>query len=271
MYPKVCLISLLLLFVFNDARALERYREGDSLYVWALSGLVLRSGPAAEATRLLTIPYGEFVVALRTKYSGDETKHQVRIQQKEFQYYYAGDSVFFPEVNLSGAWARVVYKGQEGFVFDGYLSHWPVLQVQYEDYSDAPGGKLPRAEPLRNYLDRNFGRVDTLLCVHGDAAFPDERQERAVYKRGIVVESRAFEKHGEQVWVFPDMSRDEAFLLMNVYLHLEYALSTKKEMDKERIYTWNGDDFSIGSMNAGCGTTVKIFGRICIFYTECSC
>lgn len=100
------------------ANAIERYQPGDTLYVWASSGLTLRSAPALNAGKMSLLPFGAVVVAQDYKHSarGDS------IQVDAFKPLANRGSAKNPTYLIRGSWLKIRVNGQEGYVFDGFLS-----------------------------------------------------------------------------------------------------------------------------------------------------
>lgn len=53
------------IFFFNTSLASDNYKTGDTLYVWANSGLNLRKGPGTNFKTIDKISFGERVVVLQ--------------------------------------------------------------------------------------------------------------------------------------------------------------------------------------------------------------
>lgn len=86
----------------------SRFKEKETLYVWASKGLNMREKPDAKAMKTGTIPYGSKVIVqsnigLKIPFEVEEIKGFV----------------------VKGYWLLVKYGNTEGFVFDGFLSRLP--------------------------------------------------------------------------------------------------------------------------------------------------
>lgn len=97
------------------------YSEKDTLNVLAINGLNIRLANSGESEKIGFIKFGESVIVENTF---------------KFQYKETID-------NRVGNWIKINYKGKTGFVFDGYLSSFPVprkgekrenLYVRLHDY-----------------------------------------------------------------------------------------------------------------------------------------
>ncbi|MBL7775557.1 MAG: hypothetical protein JNK89_06110 [Saprospiraceae bacterium] len=74
--------------------------------------------------------------------------------------------------------------------------------------------------------------------------------------------------------MFPDLSLEEAYLLLNVYLRLDFSLNAARQIDQERITAWDpwrAHTFTVADMNGNCSTQVTRIGNMCIISTSCSC
>lgn len=91
--------SLLALILFIAAFSVLRAQNGKTFTVLAPSGLNLRAGADANATKIVTVPYGETVTLMAAAATNDMTVD-----------------------GLSGGMAKVDYQGKSGYMFSGYLS-----------------------------------------------------------------------------------------------------------------------------------------------------
>jgi uncharacterized protein YgiM (DUF1202 family) len=74
----------------------------ETRYSNARSGLIIRSKPNRESTKLITIPFGIACKVDMSKSYGEQTIN-----------------------DLEGNWRECTYKGKTGYVFDAYLSESP--------------------------------------------------------------------------------------------------------------------------------------------------
>jgi len=88
--------------------AIENYKVGDTLTVFIKSGLILRQSASPNANNLITIPLGGKVLV-----------------KKQLPREIAHKDSFASMRLIKGFWVNVEYKGQVGYVFDGYLSSFP--------------------------------------------------------------------------------------------------------------------------------------------------
>ncbi len=106
---KRILLLLALFSIWYKINAQEsRFKEGETLNVWAQSGLNMRDKPDAKATKITTIPYGAKVVVQ------PNIGVKIPFEVEEFKGFI-----------VKGYWLLVKYGDTEGFVFDGFLSRLP--------------------------------------------------------------------------------------------------------------------------------------------------
>jgi hypothetical protein len=86
----------------------SRFKESETLNVWAISGLNMRDKSDAKATKIAAIPYGSKVIVQ------PNIGIKVPFEVEEFKGFI-----------VKGYWLLVKYGDTEGFVFDGFLSRLP--------------------------------------------------------------------------------------------------------------------------------------------------
>ena len=107
---------ILVIFLLPIISKAEFYNEGDSLYVNAMSGLVLRSQPNKKGIKIVKIPYDEKALILNT----------------------LGFSNFDKIENREGNWVYVSYENKKGYVFDGYLTKLRPIEMTITNVHLAP-------------------------------------------------------------------------------------------------------------------------------------
>ena len=190
---KISVLFASLLFCIPAIFAIGDYRQGDTLHVWAFHGLSLRVGASVGSAKLVTLPYGAKIVVLDS----------VRVKSFSVNEY--------PGFTLKGHWSKVRFGIQEGFVFDGYLSHFPVFRKEtntterfFEDFAA--------------YATREFGLAKKQkLELETDKVCRDCSNYREIYtfKNGMVYEIHR--GTGDGGWTvlhyqIPDLSFEEAYL-----------------------------------------------------------
>lgn len=89
--------------------SIEPYSAGDALTIFAPSGLVLREEPSPSGKKIEVLPYGTQAEVM----SEDLRTHAYTVTEME-------------GFDIEGYWVKVKAAGKEGYLFDGYLSHFPI-------------------------------------------------------------------------------------------------------------------------------------------------
>jgi len=189
---RIFILLLCCCFLSTTIFAIGNYRQGDTLYSWAYHGLNLRKTASVKGARIVTIPYGERMVILDS----------VKVKAYSIEE--------FPGFSIQGHWSKVKYGNIEGWVFDGYLSKYPAINLADVD------------KPWRNkfpvYGKKAFGLLSKKrFALSSDLAGKDSLNFRDVYQfqNGVVFE---FHKGGgDGGWSavhfkFPDLSFEECYL-----------------------------------------------------------
>jgi hypothetical protein len=117
---KNIILILLIITTSTAFQTASTTSDSSTYHVMATSGLKMRATPSGK--KLLTIPYnGEVEKINDGKSYGDLTITEL----KDFK--------------IKGEWVKVRYDGQEGFVFSGFLTQFPMpdldMKMDYEKYS----------------------------------------------------------------------------------------------------------------------------------------
>ena len=180
---------------------------GKSLKVWLLDGVNLKSGPAENSKTLANIPYGAVVKPVK---SGGEPKAST----VDFN----TDALKEP-YRLNGKWTKVEFKGKQGYVFDGYLSAMPALEIDDHGF----------AETEDAYLKRNYGVLKIAKRVPKKGA----KETSIYYKNGAVTSETSFDGCTDHKLLLKNISLDEAMLFEKVlYKNADAAQNIKVEKQK---------------------------------------
>ncbi len=127
---------LLVLFLLPATGfCITNYSIGDQLNVLASSGLVLRETANPKGQKIGTIVLGETVTVLKENFK--KVPHSV---------------LEFTNYNIRGYWVQVkTAGGLEGYVFDGYLSHYKAPGT----FSIPEGGALDTLSMIEQYMGVN--------------------------------------------------------------------------------------------------------------------
>jgi len=134
---KFLTILLLFLFFYKKINA-NNFSKGDTLNVWAVNGLNLRTGPDLDFPISKKLKYGEKVKV--SDLLNDQYRMSIKLIDRE-----GTDKDF----EIKGNWIKVrsVNKEKvEGYIFDGYLSRLPTLQLQ----------ERKKKRNKERYQNRNF-------------------------------------------------------------------------------------------------------------------
>ena len=200
-------------FCSVEAYGIGNYQTGDTLYIWANNGLILRASPDPKGARITTIPYGESVVVIR---KDPKLSHLV----KEY-----GGFILY------GQWAEVWYQGKfSGYVFDGYLSSYPA-RTNLDDRDGFEG--------FLAYFATVFGSAKRT----GHGYQPNSSQclwEREIYqyKNGSIAVQACGEGGYINTYELPNFSFEEAYLLFFLQPRAYWLKRSKNAWLDIPLYVW---------------------------------
>lgn len=144
---KMILILIGLVLFTADSFSTNPVTEGQNLLsVVAGSGLKMRTAPNLSSQTIKVIPFGDMVFPVLDTMT-NETKED-RIEWME------------------GEWIKVEHLGDQGYVFNGFLTHLPVPQFDFElTYED-----MDLVSPLESYISYRFDK-------DGEPIIYDERDQ----------------------------------------------------------------------------------------------
>ncbi|MEL6134394.1 MAG: SH3 domain-containing protein, partial [Bacteroidota bacterium] len=181
---KSLLFFCLSVLVINLSLAQSPYKKGDTLYVWANSGLNVRSTPNIEGKKKGGIPLGEQVTVQEVT---DQRFNVYLIDATE-----EGDSSFA----LKGSWIRVASDQIEGYVLDSYLLPFPTPKAKstLEEYLVGLSGKALVFKKGRNEhceIDDETCYTRTSPIIQGlqlTYAFDGDYQKESLFMQGINIQ-----------------------------------------------------------------------------------
>ena len=209
-------IFSLLLACFSGvtpASAISWYNEGATLYVWAKSGLVMRAAPDFKAEKITSLPFGSAVVTVSGK-AVDERSGQVEVAVIEPCTW---ENRQYPGYKIPGHWAQVNVQGKTGYVFDGYLSHYPPAPK-----TTGAAAKAVPGEDIDGYLTRVFGTA--CRVEDNDDDDPEVIESLTVFfKNGAscTTANVGADIEGETRYILPGLSLEEGYLIANYYHGLD--------------------------------------------------
>lgn len=187
MNSKITALFLSLLFASSTIWAIGSYKAGDKLTVLAKSGLSLRSNPNSQGKKKSTLPFGTVVTVEAEGFK--VTPHHV----EEFKGFV-----------IKGHWVKVKSNGEEGWVFDGYLSHLKVSPDSQEangvsDDKDMFDALYAQSSP-RKGDKKETSKDNTISYEQG-------------YEDGTRLSVRRFEGGSQRIIVLKkSITQEEAFL-----------------------------------------------------------
>jgi len=111
---KLIMLSLIAILIGSAVSASTPetfFSNNETVYVTAPSGLTLREAPNVNARIIEIIPFGESISVV--------IEESVEMESQRIDW-------------IDGQWIKVSFEGEEGFVFDGFLSHLPVPVLDFE-------------------------------------------------------------------------------------------------------------------------------------------
>lgn len=199
---KTFLILCCALFIFPLAHAGE---ADKSSYVWALQGVNLRDSPSASGHVITKLNYGTAVTVL----AQDDNAAPYEME-------------FFPKIGsstaetgakpiLSGAWIKVKANDQQGYVFNKLLLTYPPAK---------------KNEGPESYFARIFGLTATKGAKKNAKEGTEETNYTSTGARKIQMKVILYVQSSGSVGniFIPDMSFDDAFVLVNALLPPELGL-----------------------------------------------
>lgn len=196
-------VAIVWFSIATQAKAIRYYHEGDTLYVWAQSGLILRDEPGFDSKKIEALSFGTMVVTKRRKEMDTLIVSVAAIPPCTYE----GQN--YPGYKISGQWVEITANGKKGYVFDGYLSKYPPANAKEMSDSD-----------LDSYLARVFGLASQVK---------DRGRDQYVtkfacnfYKNGASGQSRAIGSSvAEATYILPELSLEEGYLIASRFYHLE--------------------------------------------------
>lgn len=242
MMKAICLFFSLL-FVTASSFAINDYSSGDELYIWATSGLNMRSAPDAKAEKVGKIPFGSQVKVVDTEPKAHPFKYTMVRAQHE------GKEVKW---TVNGYWVKVDFDGQQGYVFDAYLGKFAVVTDGPDHHPDL------NLELLKAYGKDNWGGLDqekkeTTLNYDSYSVDPDKgRSDKftLTFKNGSYYETASESFSGHTALFIKDISLEEAYLIFNALTGYEFQqkknditpISTLKLMEhKKGVLQFEGE------------------------------
>ncbi len=184
-------------------------------YVWAPSGLTLRSAGHSGAEKIGVIPYGG-EVELTGNY-GDRIDLPVI---KAFSVEIYDDEHQSQPWSMSDNYVEVNYQGESGWLFAGYLFYLPPLGTSEPGLS------------IDDWLEKVAGPPKKLFAPDGPQV---NFREQAVYRYeyGIVRVDEYGEGWGGSTWSIPLGTLNDGYLLGEAFFGLSASLDKTRSPEEE--------------------------------------
>ncbi len=232
---------MLLCLDFQSVKANSTYDWGDTLHVWATSGLNMREGPGTDFPKMKKLEYGDKVQVIDDYLRS--TPLNITVVKK------SKDSDAFV---MKGHWVRVIIGSQEGYVFDGYLSRLPVIKIKQKSKNE-PLKKYVVSENILFYVGRNFSKIKETEV--GDLENGEEDFTHTIYyEKDIEYFTGGNKACGWEGLIIKNMSLNEAFLFLSVVHQLEFQIQKypsfefyfkKNKKGEIQISLLNGDSENV--------------------------
>jgi hypothetical protein len=171
------------------------YEQGDTLYVWAVNGMMLRAEPDLNSKIVMKLAYGQQLIAgeITDRDVPYEVMPAATIQKQNI-----------PAITVRGKFIRINLSGTTGYVYGGLLS--PLKPAN-------PG------EGFENYFDHAFGLLKVTVDEISDNK--EIKFKRIVYQNGAILQEALGGGGWGYAYFIPDISLQEAYLLYNSVMDFE--------------------------------------------------
>ena len=243
-------IKILIVITFSilslTTNANFNYQYGDTLEVWATSGLNMREGPGTDFPKITKLEYGTQVEVIDNYIQSTPLDLNVFKRNKKTDAF-----------TMHGFWVRVKIGRQEGYVFDGYLSRLPVINIENG-----------WCEDLLKYTKREFNILDEQQEDNGYGYTLN-----CSFEKNIILFKREG-KFGANTFTIPNISKNEAFVFFNIVLNWKYWSSDKElEMliSKYNITTNSNNELKVNIGAENCYFSLEYKNGIAVISKSCSC
>jgi hypothetical protein len=247
---KIIFIVFVLLKTIGLMAQTSRFKDGETLNVWATSGLNMRDKPDATAKKLVSIPYGAKVVVQ------PNIGVKIPFEVEEFKGFI-----------VKGYWLLVKYGDKEGFVFDGFLSRLPAPNKDevcgFEDgYLTNKIGKIGQKYEVTIWDMAIDNRRS--VSVGEKYELKDVNHYKQKFNFNILLDYDGGECSSISV-EFPNLTLYEGYFLVKTYLF--EAKTDVFKFDKQH----KSVEMSAKDEGAGCYYSVKQVGFKIILSGGCCC
>lgn len=236
---------LLLLSQIAQAQQ-SRFKEGETIYVWALNSLNMRKLPDSKSEKITSLPYGTKVTVQAN--IGVIVAHEV----EEFK-----------DFKVKGVWLLVKYGDKEGFVFDGYMSRLVAPKANND---------LQSYEQMDEYLDKYFKKAGKVTRDEDNSktSLIEEFSEDLCgmctqkYENGIVKKGHFGDGIPQIEYYIPNISLYEGYIFLKVF----YQLNKMNHSKRKNRHFFNEKHEDSGG---GCSWYLEQIGNKIVFSGYCYC
>ena len=251
----MCIRDRVIIFTLLFSQNIFAVHSSDSLYVWALSGLNMRATPDLKGKKIMTIPFGKKVKV--EHFYGKELTIQV-IKP------YVNGKTNYDGFKMKGFWSKVSYQNKSGYVFSGYLSALPLVEVELKETKNG-NQKLVSKEDIKQWAEQNFGILNTIERYD---SLNEHRMKRHIYANGIVIIEESGKCHGQKI-IIPNVTYNEIFLLVNLVWQIEQDFLLK---DEESAWIQKQTDTEFyGPLDTMCNFVVNHALNVGVIAFDCCC
>lgn len=208
---KLTLVTVLMLLFYVQMWAVDQqppFSSGEQIEVVSPSGLTLRTLPNKNSKSLGVIPFGETVLVLNQD-----------------------SSLLSETINyVEGNWIKIDFEGEEGYVFDGFLSVFPLPEYDFEHTTL----DMDLIYPLETYVETRFRKLSEDTLVQGEI-----KKRVSKFADGVKMVKT------DDLDVYKLELTFEHARIMDVYHLLESMLREDKQREifaAETIFINNGED-----------------------------
>ena len=232
-YLSVLTFSLFFILIFSSATTSifrKNYAaiEKDTLNVLAPKGIWLRNNASLESEKLVKLPYATKLILLEE----DITTEEITIQETKY-------------FEIKGRMRKVKVSSQdkvihnlEGYVFEGYLTKFPVPELNYKPTED----NYISADLY--YFENSFGTSEKIIkkCpIYSEGEPPCQHTFEQKFGNVIVYKSTCEESGGSESFTFKGLSLREAYFIFYVLYFDEAVEETTENEAGTYYYGYEGD------------------------------
>ncbi len=202
------------------------YAVKDTLHVLTLAGLKLRTSPKLQSGVKTVLPYGSFVIVKQLTTAHDSIT--------EIDGY-----------GIRGSWVEIESDFGEGFVFDGYLSHYLPPKITEKDIT---------GNTMESYIQELYTPLSKKM-----PASKHPKEFNQAFSHGIRFSKRiAPDSTDYGRIIIQDISLEEAYLIANVICRTEQEGGKPNYLAEKAVEVKvEGNEIMI-SPSSGAGLAVRI-------------